>query len=202
MKLYDSKMAPNPRRVRIFLAEKGIQVPDDQVDLAKAQNRSPEFLKINPMGGVPVLQMDDGTSLAESVAICRYFEETHPEPRLMGVDARDKAEVEMWQRRMELNLFSTVTGCFRNTSEFFKGRIPQVPEYGEVCRQAAEKAFGMVDGFLADRKFIAGARYTIADITALVAVDFAKLIKLRVSPEQKNLARWHEAVSSRPSAKA
>ena len=202
MKLYDSKMAPNPRRVRIFLAEKGIQVPDDQVDLAKAQNRSPEFLKINPMGGVPVLQMDDGTNLAESVAICRYFEETHPEPRLMGVDARDKAEVEMWQRRMELNLFSTVTGCFRNTSEFFKGRIPQVPEYGEVCRQAAEKAFGMVDGFLADRKFIAGERYTIADITALVAVDFAKLIKLRVSSEQKNLARWHEAVSSRPSAKA
>jgi glutathione S-transferase len=202
MKLYDSKMAPNPRRVRIFLAEKGIQVPDDQVDLAKAQNRSPEFLKINPMGGVPVLQMDDGTNLAESVAICRYFEETHPEPRLMGIDARDKAVVEMWQRRMELNLFSTVTGCFRNTSEFFKGRIPQVPEYGEVCRQAAEKAFGMLDGFLADRKFIAGERYTIADITALVAVDFAKLIKLRVSPEQKNLARWHEAVSSRPSAKA
>lgn len=202
MKLYDSKMAPNPRRVRIFLAEKGIQVSDDQVDLAKAQNRSPEFLKINPMGGVPVLQMDDGTNLAESVAICRYFEETHPEPRLMGIDARDKAVVEMWQRRMELNLFSTVAGCFRNTSEFFKGRIPQVPEYGEVCRQAAEKAFGMVDGFLADRKFIAGERYTIADITALVAVDFAKLIKLRVSPEQKNLARWHEAVSSRPSAKA
>jgi glutathione S-transferase len=202
MKLYDSKMAPNPRRVRIFLAEKGIQVSDDQVDLAKAQNRSPEFLKINPMGGVPVLQMDDGTNLAESVAICRYFEESHPEPRLMGIDARDKAVVEMWQRRMELNLFSTVTGCFRNTSEFFKGRIPQVPEYGEVCRQAAEKAFGMVDGFLADRKFIAGERYTIADITALVAVDFAKLIKLRVSPEQKNLARWHEAVSSRPSAKA
>jgi glutathione S-transferase len=202
MKLYDSKMAPNPRRVRIFLAEKSIQVPDDQVDLAKAQNRSPEFLNINPMGGVPVLQMDDGTNLAESVAICRYFEETHPEPRLMGVDARDKAEVEMWQRRMELNLLSMVAGCFRNTSEFFKGRIPQVPEYGEVCRQAAEKAFGMVDGFLADRKFIAGERYTIADITALVAVDFAKLIKLRVSPEQKNLARWHEAVSSRPSAKA
>jgi glutathione S-transferase len=202
MKLYDTKMAPNPRRLRIFLAEKGIQVPDEQVDLAKAQNRAPEFLKINPYGGVPVLELDDGTNLAESVAICRYFEETHPEPRLMGVDARDKAEVEMWQRRMELNLFSTVTGCFRNTSEFFKGRIPQVPEYGEVCRQAAEKAFGMVDGFLADREFIAGERYTIADITALVAVDFAKLIKLRVSPEQKNLARWHEAVSSRPSAKA
>src|SRR3984893_3203183 len=92
MKLYDSKMAPNPRRVRIFLAEKGIQVPDDQVDIAKAQNRSPELLKSNPMGGVPVLQMDDGTNLAESVAICRYFEETHPEPRLICVEARDRAE--------------------------------------------------------------------------------------------------------------
>ncbi len=202
MKLYESKMAPNPRRVRIFLAEKGIQVPDEQVDIGKAQNRGPEFLKINPFGGVPVLQLDDGTNLAESVAICRYFEETHPEPHLMGVDARDRALVEMWQRRMELNLFSMVTGCFRNTSDFFKGRIPQVPEYGEVCRQAAEKAFGMLDGFLGASKFIAGERYTIADITALVAIDFAKLIKLRISPEQKNLARWYEAVSSRPSAKA
>jgi glutathione S-transferase len=195
-------MAPNPRRVRIFLAEKGIQVPDEQVDLAKAQNRTPEFLKINPMGGVPVLQLDDGSYLAESVAICRYFEETHPEPRLMGVDARDKAMVEMWQRRMELNLFGMVGGCFRNTSEFFKGRIPQVHEYGEVCRQAAERMFGMLDGFLAHSEFVAGGRYTIADITALVAIDFAKLIKLRITPEQKNLARWYESVSSRPSAKA
>jgi glutathione S-transferase len=120
----------------------------------------------------------------------------------MGVDARDKALVEMWQRRMELNLFAMVTGAFRNTSDFFKGRIPQVPEYGEVCRQAAEKAFTMIDGFLTERKFITGERYTIADITALVAIDFAKLIKLRITPEQKNLARWHEAESARPSAKA
>ncbi len=202
MKLFDSKMAPNPRRVRIFLAEKGIQIADEQVDLAKAQNRTPEFLKINPYGGVPVLQLDDGTNLAESVAVCRYFEETHPEPRLMGVDARDKALVEMWQRRMELNLLAMAAGVFRNTSDFFKGRIPQVPEYGEVCRQAAERAFGMVDSFLASSKFIAGDRYTIADITALVAIDFAKLVKLRITPEQKNLARWYETVSSRPSAKA
>ena len=202
MKLYDYKMAPNPRRVRIFLAEKGIQVADEQIDLAKAQNRTPEFLKINPFGRVPVLQLDDGTLLAETVAICRYFEEVHPEPRLMGVDARDKALVEMWQRRIELNLFAMVTGAFRNTSDFFKGRIPQVPEYGEVCRQAAEMTLGMLDGFLAANKFIAGERYSIADITAVVAIDFAKLIKLRITPEQKNLARWYEAVSSRPSAKA
>ncbi|HEY2524476.1 MAG TPA: glutathione S-transferase [Candidatus Binataceae bacterium] len=202
MKLYEYKMAPNPRRVRIFLAEKGIQVPDEQIDLAKAQNHGAEFLKINPFGGVPVLQLDDGTMLAETVAICRYFEEIHPEPHLMGLDARDKALVEMWQRRMELYLFAMTSGAFRNTSDFFKGRIPQVPEYGEVCRQAAEKMFGTVDGFLANSKFIAGERYTIADITALVAIDFARLVKLRIAPEQKNLARWYEAVSSRPSAKA
>jgi glutathione S-transferase len=202
MKIYDSSVAPNPRRVRIFLAEKGIQVPYEQVDLAEAQNRSPEFLKINPMGGVPVLELDDGTHIAESVAICRYFEETQPEPRLMGTDARDRALVEMWQRRMELNLLGMVAGCFRNTSDFFKGRIPQVPEYGEVCRQAAEKMYTFLDGALADRPFVAGQRYTIADITALVAIDFAKLIKLRIAAEQKNLGRWYETVSSRPSARA
>jgi glutathione S-transferase len=202
MKIYDYKMAPNPRRLRIFLAEKGVEVPYEQVDLAKAENRSPEFLKINPMGGVPVLQMDDGTYLAESVAICRYFEETHPQPPLMGVDARDKAVVEMWHRRVELGLFANVTGCFRNTSDFFKGRIPQVPEYGEVCRQAAEKMCAFLDSVLADRRFVAGEYYSIADIMTLVAIDFAKLIKLRIAPEQKNLARWYEAVSSRPSARA
>lgn len=202
MKIYDSKMAPNPRRVRVFLAEKGIEVPYEQVDLAKAQNRTPEFLKINPMGGVPVLELDDGTRIAESIAICRYFEDTKPEPRLMGVDPLDKANVEMWQRRMELNLLGMVAGCFRNTSEFFKGRIPQVPEYGEVCRQAAEKMYGFLDGVLADRQFIAGDRYTIGDITALIAIDFAKLIKLRVAPEQTNLGRWYDAVTSRPSARA
>ncbi len=138
MKIYDSTLAPNPRRVRIFLAEKGIEVPYEQIDLAKAQNRSPEFLKINPLGGVPVLELDDGTHIAESVAICRYFEEQQPEPALMGTDAKDRAEVEMWHRRMELNVLLLTAQTFRNTHEFFKGRIPQVAEYGEVCRKAAE----------------------------------------------------------------
>ena len=202
MKIYDSKVAPNPRRVRIFLAEKGVQVPYEQVDIGTAKNRTPEFLKINPMGGVPVLELDDGTHIAESVAICRYFEALHPTPPLMGTDARDQAIVEMWHRRMELNFLGMVAGAFRNTSEFFKGRIPQVPEYGEVCRQAAEKMFGFVDQTLANRQFIAGDRYSIADILALVAVDFAKAVKLRITPEQTNLKRWHDAVSSRPSAKA
>src|SRR5512139_3436812 len=202
MKLYDSAMAPNPRRVRIFLAEKGITVPTVQVDIGKAANRQPDFLAKNPMGGVPVLELDDGTIIAESVAICRYFEEIQPNPPLFGTDAKDKAVVEMWNRRMELNLLSNTAGVFRNTHAFFKGRIPQVPEYGAVCREAAVKQMAWLDGELAKRKFIAGDRYTIADITALVGVDFGRVSDIRIQPEHENLARWHQEVSARPSAKA
>jgi len=202
MKLYDASTAPNPRRVRIFLAEKGISVPVDQVDIVSAQNRSPEFRAKNAMGTLPVLELDDGTTIAESVAICRYFEELQPDPPLMGTDAKDRAVVEMWQRRMEFELFLPITQVFRNGHAFFKGRIPQVPEYGEVCRKHAEQRLEWLDGVLADRPFVAGERYTIADITALCAIDFGRVSNIRVTPEQPNLARWHAAVSSRPSAKA
>ena len=202
MKLYDARTAPNPRRVRIFLAEKGIEVPIEQVDIVSAQNRSPEFRTKNAMGTLPVLELDDGTTIAESVAICRYFEEIHPEPPLMGTDAKDRAVIEMWQRRMELELFRNVTGCFQNTHDFFKGRIEQVPAYGEVCRKAARARLAWLDGEMAKRPFIAGERYTIADITALCAIDFGRVVDIRIADDQKNLARWYEAVSSRPSAKA
>ena len=202
MKIYEFTQAPNPRRVRIFLAEKGITVPLEQVNIATADNRKPEFLKINPMGGLPVLELDDGTHIAESVAVCRYFEETKPEPPLFGVGAKDKAIVEMWQRRMELEVLSMTAGSFRNTSDFFKGRIPQVKEYGEVCKNAALKRLEWLDSVLADRQFIAGDRYTIADITALVGIDFGRTTGIKIGENQKNLARWHQAVSSRPSAKA
>jgi len=202
MQLYDSAMAPNPRRVRIFLAEKGIAVPVVAMDIGKAENRKPPFLAKNPLGGLPVLELDDGTCIAESVAICRYFEETQPEPPLMGTSATDRAWVEMWQRRMELELFRNVTGCLQNTHAFFKGRIPQVPEYGEVCRAHATRRLEWIDAELAEREFIAGPRYTIADITLLIGIDFGRVVKIGIQPDQKNLARWYEAVSSRPSAKA
>lgn len=202
MKLYDSALAPNPRRVRIFLAEKGIEVPVEQVDIAKAENRQPPFLAKNPLGGLPVLELDDGTHIAESIAICRYFEALQPEPPLFGVGAEDSAVVEMWNRRMEFEVFFNTAGCFRNTHEFFKGRIPQVPEYGEVCRSAAEKRLAWLDEVLADRKFIAGERFTVADITALCGIDFGRVTGIVIQPEQKNLTRWHGAVSSRSSAKA
>ena len=202
MKLYDSTHAPNPRRVRIFLAEKGIEVPLQPVDIGKAENRKSPYIDKNPLGGVPMLELDDGSCIAESVAICRYFEGVQPEPPLMGVDAADRASVEMWQRRMEIEVFSNITQVFRNTHDFFKGRITQVPAYGEACRAAVSKRFAWLDQELADRPFIAGERFSIADITALCGIDFGRVVKLGIQPDQKHLARWYEAVSSRPSAKA
>ena len=202
MILYDSKPAPNPRRVRIFLAEKGIEVPTRQVDIGARESRQPAFLAKNPLGAVPVLELDDGTCIAESVAICRYFEETQPSPPLFGTDARDRALVEMWERRMEFELFRNVTGTFQNTHEFFKGRIEQVPAFGERCRKAGRERLAWLDRELAERSFVAGERFTIADITALCAIDFGRIVDIRIAPEHKHLARWHEAVSARPSAKA
>jgi glutathione S-transferase len=202
MILYDSKVAPNPRRVRIFLAEKGIEVPIQQVDIGTAESRQPRFLAKNPLGALPVLELDDGTCIAESVAICRYFEEVQPSPPLMGTDARDRAIVEMWSRRTELELWRYVTGCFQNTHAYFAGRIEQVPAWGELCRKTARERLAWLDGELAERPFVAGPRYTIADITLLCAIDFGRVVEIRIAPEQKHLARWHEAVSSRPSAKA
>jgi glutathione S-transferase len=202
LKLYDSAFAPNPRRVRIFLAEKGISVPTEQVDIAKAANRQPGYLAKNPLGGIPILELDDGTVIAESVAICRYFEETHPDPPLLGNGAKERALVEMWQRRMEFEIALPIMQVFRNTHAFFKGRIPQVAEWGEVCRKAAESRLRWMDEELAGRAFVAGDRYTIADITLLVGIDFGRPSNIRIAPEQKSLQRWHEAVSSRPSAKA
>ena len=131
MKLYDAKSAPNPRRVRIFVAEKGLTIPTVEVDLNARANHTSEFRARNPLGGVPVLELDDGTSIAESVAICRYVEGIQPDPPLMGTDAKDRAVVEMWQRRMEHEILLNVAGSFRNTHDFFKGRIEQIASYGE-----------------------------------------------------------------------
>jgi glutathione S-transferase len=184
------------------LAEKGVEVPVVQVDIGQQANLEASFLALNPLGRVPVLELDDGTCISESVAICRYFEGAHPEPPLMGVDATDAAVVEMWQRRMEIEVLNNVTGCFRNTHDYFKGRVEQVPEYGEVCRGWAGEKLAWLDGVLGEREFVAGERYSIADITAQVAIDFGRVVQIRIAPEQKNLSRWHEAVSSRPSASA
>ena len=127
MKLYDATVAPNPRRVRMFAAEKGIDIPVEPIDLMKAENRRPDFLEKNPMGRVPVLEMDDGSYLAESLAICEYLEELHPEPALIGKTREERAHTRMWERRMELEVMRHLLGAFVHTSPFFKGRTPQVP---------------------------------------------------------------------------
>ncbi|HVS12650.1 MAG TPA: glutathione S-transferase [Thermoanaerobaculia bacterium] len=202
MKLHEAAAAPNCRRVRIFLAEKGVEVPIQPVDIVQAENRQPPFLAKNPLGGLPVLELDDGTCLAESVAICRYVEETWPEPPLMGVDAKDKAVVEMWNRRMELELALPIMNVFRHGHPFFAERIEQVPQWSEASRRQATKRMEWLDRELADREFVAGDRYTIADITALVGIDFGRVSKISIPEELADLSRWHEAVSSRPSAKA
>ena len=202
MKLYDFTRAPNPRRVRIFLAEKGITMPMEQVDLFTGANRTPAALRRNPYGGLPVLELDDGTCIAESVAICRYFEDLHPQPALMGVDAKDRAVVEMWNRRMELVLFAHIARYFQHTSEIFKTRIKQIAEVAEVAREASLAQMRMIDGLIPGRRFIAGERYTIADITAMVALGLGAVVGLTVDPGLANLTRWYGEVSARPSARA
>lgn len=199
MKLYTSKVAPNPRRVHIFLAEKGVEIESVEIDLGESQNLDPDFVARNPLGRVPVLELDDGAYLAESMAICRYFEETHPEPPLMGVDVRDKAMVEMWNRRMEFEIMAQISGCFRHTHRYWEGRIPQIPEYGELCRKTVLERMAWLDGELADREFIAGDRFTVADITAFTAISLGRIPKIRIAEELTNLQRWFDAVRARPS---
>lgn len=202
MKIYDFALAPNPRRLRIFVAEKGLKIPMEQVDLFQGKNRTPEMLKKNPAGGLPVMELDDGSHLAESVAICRYLEGLHPEPNLFGKDNREQAEIEMWNRRIELNLFAPAARVFQNTNELFKGRIRQFPDYGAAQRETVEQQFKWLDEQIGNKPFVAGNRFTIADITALVAVEFADFAGVKYDPALKNLARWHKSAAGRPSAKA
>lgn len=201
MKIYEMKMAPNPRRVRIFVAEKGMTMPFEQVDLFHGASKTPEFLAKNPLGAVPVLELDDGTCISESVAICRYLEGLYPNPPLMGIGTLGQAVVEMWQRRMEFNVFLPIEQTFLHTSEWFKSR-PQVAEFAEVCRQKGYQGLEWLNTVLATRRFVAGDDYTIADITALVAVDFTSFPGIEVKTEFQHLTRWHAEVSGRPSAQA
>jgi glutathione S-transferase len=202
MKLYDYQPAPNPRRVRIFLAEKGIEIPSVQVDIMKGEHKQDEYRKIAPNSLLPALELDDGTVILETVAICRYFEGSHPDPPLMGVDPLDAAIVEMWQRRMEIELFFPMAMTFRNTHPMMAAAQQQFQEFGEAQRKVAERRLALLNEELADREFIAGKRFTVADITALCGIDFFKLAGFEIAPDQANLKRWHEAVSGRPSAKA
>jgi len=203
MKLFDGGRAPNPRRVRVFLAEKGIAIPLVSVDMGALEHRQQAVSSRNPLRRLPVLELDDGTVLTESVAICRYFEELHSEPALFGRGALGKAQVEMWQRRMEFNLLSCVAQAFRHIHPAMKEwEIPQVPEWGEANKSKAVEFLKLFDDELANREFAAGDAYTIADITGMIAIDFMKPARIKVPEECANVLRWYQAVSSRPSAAA
>ena len=205
MKLYNHALAPNPRRVRIFAAEKGIKLALEEVDILAGQSRTSEFLSKNSSGAVPVLELDDGSCLSESVAICRYLEGLHPEPNLLGRDLREQAEIERWNRRMELELFAPIVRAVHNTNPIFQRRFnfKQFPEYGEAQRAVVYQRLKRMDHELDGHEFIASDRFTIADITALVAIDFGgRLAGIQIAPSLAHLTRWHETMSKRPSAKA
>jgi glutathione S-transferase len=203
MKLYDGGRAPNPRRVRIFLAEKGISVPLQPVNIGAMEQRSPDYARINPMQRVPALVLDNGTVIAESVAICRYFEATQPDPALFGTGAEEMALVEMWNRRIEFNLFQPISFIFRHGHPAMKAmEVPQVAPWAEANRPRVTDFLKFLDGELAGRPFIAGNTFSIADITALCAVDFMRPARLDVPAEYEHVHRWHGEVAQRPSAKA
>ncbi|MFZ5779432.1 MAG: glutathione S-transferase family protein [Pseudomonadota bacterium] len=203
MKLYSLKNGVNPRRVRIFLAEKRISVPVEEFDMESAGHKAPAFLSKNPLGTLPLLELDDGTVISESVAICRYFEEMVPEPPLFGRSTLERAQIEMWNRRMELELLLPVIDVFVHTNPFWKGRRVQVGPWGDARRAQVIERMGWLDRELEGRPFIGIDRYNISDITAQVALLTARgALKLPIPEDHRNLARWWAAVSSRPTARA
>ena len=203
MHIVETKRAPNPRRVRIFLAEKGIDVAFRELDLMAGDLKTGDFSQLNPWQRVPVLVLGNGQTLCETVAICRYFEELSPEPSLFGRDAFEKATVEMWQRRVELNLFNHITQVFRHLNpKMAHLEMPQIAAWGEVNKPKVDDDLFALDTRLADNRFLAGEYFSIADITALVAVDFLKPAKLGVPESATHLRRWHHEVAQRPSASA
>lgn len=210
MKLYDFALAPNPRRVRMFLAEKGLEIPSVQINTREREQFSDAFKAVNPRCIVPALELDDGTCIDESVAICRYIEEIQPEPPLMGRDAREKALVEMWNRRAEFDGILAVGDMVRNSLPLFEDRgiaglpggVPQIPALVDRGRKTMDRFLGYLDDHLADHPYLAGDGFTIADITAFIAIDFSQRAEYSVPAGCTHMLRWLGDVAARPSAKA
>lgn len=202
MKIYQTHMAPNPRRVRMFLAEKDIEMDYQEVDIAAGDNLTPAMRAKNPTTKLPFLELDDGTCIGETVAICRYFEETKPENPLMGRTALEKAQVEMWQRRIEFHLLLPVSMCFVHTTGFFKDRMKPIVEWGDVSGKNAVAYFEELNEHFSKSSYLVGDYFSIADITLLCSIDFARVVKIRVNDECTHLLDWYARVSSRSSASA
>lgn len=203
MRLYEEKIAPNARRVRMFLAEKGIKnIEFVELNTQKGDNLTPEFRQKNPLAKVPVLELDDGTVISESVAICRYFEALESTNLLMGETPLQQAQIEMWQRRCEIYFMNMVGMGFQHTSGYFSDRMKPISEWGEECVKYAAGFMKMLDQHLANHEYVAGDAFSIADITAFVTVDFARVVKLRPSEDMLHLKRWYGQINKRPSAAA
>lgn len=211
MKLYDCHVAPNPRRARMFLAEKGIDIEKIEVDILGGKNLEDDFLSVNPRGLLPVLELDDGTRIDEAMAICRYFEEVQPEPPLLGRDAREKALIICRQRKMEFEGMISTSEVFRNQHEQFEKRsipgggsdsIPAIPQLIERGQQTLERFFLWLEKYLEEDEYLAGNYFSVVDITALCAIDFAAWVDIKIPDNNKLTKAWYEKVSSRPSAEA
>ena len=203
MLLYHDPRAPNPRRVRIFLAEKSVAYDTIEVLIATDQHHTVEYRRKHPLSLLPVLELEDGRIIRESMAICRYLEETHPDPNLFGVDPWERAQVEQWNRHAELELLIPIQNIFRNTNAFWQGKIKQAPEFAAIMTELVGARLDWLENELGQRAYMAGDRFTVADITALCAIDFGKVAKVRLQPEKHpSLIAWHARCSERPSTKA
>jgi len=202
MKLYTNAFAPSPRRVRMFAAEKGIALTLVELDISKGETQAPAYLQVNPVGETPVLELDDGTRIGESLAICRYLEALQPEPNLMGSTPIERAQIEAQALQLMFRAYVPSTQAFRHTHRFWSDKIQQVPEYGALARDQVLGEWRRIDALLGTRPFIAGDRFSVADIVAFTTLEFGKPSGIRVQPEQTNLKRWYDVVAARPSAKA
>jgi len=199
MKLYVAP-GPNSYRVRIFMAEKGIKLPMVELDYAKREHKSPEFLKLNSLGQVPVLVLDDGTAITESVAICRLLEDLHPTPPLFGNDAKSKGLIEMWNRRMEQEVFGTIGNVTLHTNEFFKERVIQVPAFAEAQRKMIPGKWAWLDNEMSDgRPFLAGDQFSIADISGMVTLWLSEVFSYEVPSNLAHVQAWNDRLRQRPS---
>lgn len=206
MKLYDYAIAPNPRRVTIFIAEKGIDIETIQIDLRTGEHKTPEFTALNPMQDVPALELDDGTCINQVNAICRYLDEVYPEPPLYGRTAIERAQVESWNHRIQNNGILAVTEAYRNSSPFFVDRAvsgpngyAQIPELGERGLRRIGDFFTDMNAHFADNQFVMGDYFSVVDITAYMTVDFAKWVKMTIPKDYTHLQRWFDSVKARPS---
>jgi glutathione S-transferase len=202
MKLYSNKFAPSPRRVRMFAAEKGLTLEIIEVDIAAGEHRQPLYLAVNPLAELPALELADGTHLTESLAICRWLEEQHPQPNLFGRTPRERADVNCWIDRLMFRLYVPTTHVFRHSHPFWATRLKQVPEWAEIERAAVLEGYAALDRALDGREFLARDAFSMADVVAFTTVDFGKPSGLRITDAQPNLKRWYAAINARPSARA